>query len=323
MQRPNRPSPAVGRSALYGLAALLSCLFSSVFSFTSVAHADTYTQTRYPIVLIHGMVGFDDIFGISYWYGIPRQLRAGGAEVYVLQVSAFNATEVRGEQAARQIETILATTGADKVNLIGHSHGGPTSRYVASVYPDYVASVSSVGGVNWGSPIVDIYQRSATSIPLMGSLASAAANAFGRLLDFLSGGQLPQNAATGLNSLTTADTLRFNARYPEGMPTEYCGEGPEQGSNGIYYYSWSGNRLITNMLDISDAFMWATGQFMGEPSDGLVPVCSSHLGKVIRNNYRMNHLDEVDQLFGIHSSRDTDPTVVFRQHANRLQQMGL
>ena len=42
----------------------------------------------------------------------------------------------------------LAATGAAKVNLIGHSHGGPTARYVASVRPDLVGSVSSVAGVN-------------------------------------------------------------------------------------------------------------------------------------------------------------------------------
>ncbi|HBC18826.1 MAG TPA: hypothetical protein DC022_08760, partial [Alcanivorax sp.] len=32
------------------------------------------------------------------------------------------------------------------VNLLGHSHGGPTVRYVASVYPDYVASATAVAG---------------------------------------------------------------------------------------------------------------------------------------------------------------------------------
>lgn len=305
-----------GRSVLYGLGIMLSFILSPVV-------ADSYTHTRYPLVLIHGMSAFDDILGISSWYSIPRQLRAGGADVYVLQVSAFNATEVRGEQAARQIETILATTGAGKVNLIGHSHGGPTSRYVASVYPDYVASVTSVGGVNWGTPLADMGHGVAESVPLLGALTNGVANAFGRLLDFLSGGNLPQHASAGIQSLTTAQTLRFNADHPAGMPTEYCGEGQEQAANGIYYYSWTGTKLVTNLFDISDVFMLATGQFINEPNDGLVPACSTHLGKVLRNDYRMNHLDEVDQLFGIHSSRDTDPPVVYRQHANRLQQLGL
>lgn len=302
---------------------LSACITLTCCTMATAHAAETtgYTQTRYPIVLLHGMGGFDDILGISYWFGIPRQLRDGGAEVYILQVSAFNATEARGEQAARQIETILATTGADKVNLIGHSHGGPTARYVASVYPEYIASATSVGGVNWGTPLADVGRY--TSSSSIKNLMYGAANAAGRLLDFLSGGHLPQNARGGIESITIPAMQAFNARHPEGMPETYCGEGPELDSNGVRYYSWTGNKLITNMLDVSDYLMFAAGQLIPEPSDGLVPACSAHLGKVIRDDYRMNHLDEVDQLFGIHGSRDTDPTVIFRQHANRLQQLGL
>merc|ERR1711976_999114 len=48
---------------------------------------------------------------------------------------------VRGEQLLDYIDEVLALSGADKVNLIGHSHGGPTARYAASVAPDKVASV--------------------------------------------------------------------------------------------------------------------------------------------------------------------------------------
>ena len=312
------PAPRITAcSLLTGLAAL-TCLHAPA---ALAADTDAYTQTRYPIVLLHGMGGFDDIFGISYWFRIPAQLRAGGAEVFVLQVSAFNATEERGEQAARQIETILATTGAEKINLIGHSHGGPTARYVGSVYPDYVASITSVGGVNAGTPLADVEGYSTSTA--VQKLMYGAANAAGKLLDFLSGGHLPQNAEAGIKSITIPAMQQFNALHPEGMPSEYCGEGPEQEENGVYYYSWTGSSLITNLLDVSDYIMFATGQLIKEPSDGLVPACSAHLGKVIRDDYRMNHLDEVDQLFGIHSSRDTDPVTVYRQHANRLQQLGL
>ena len=63
------------------------------------AQAQTgYTQTRYPVVLVHGLFGFDSALGIDYFYGIPDALRQGGAKVYVAQVSAANSTEVRGEQ---------------------------------------------------------------------------------------------------------------------------------------------------------------------------------------------------------------------------------
>jgi triacylglycerol lipase len=37
----------------------------------------------------------------------------------------------------------------------------------------------------------------------------------------------------------------------------------------------------------------------------------------------MNHLDEVNQSFGIRHLFETDPVNLYRQHANRLQRLGL
>jgi triacylglycerol esterase/lipase EstA (alpha/beta hydrolase family) len=97
----------------------------------------TYTKTRYPIVLAHGLAGFDKVFGtVEYFFGIPEALRDGGAEVYLTQVSAYNTSEERGEQLLAQIEQIVATSGQPKVNIIGHSQGGLDARYVAAVRPD-------------------------------------------------------------------------------------------------------------------------------------------------------------------------------------------
>ncbi len=115
-----------------------------------------YTETKYPIVLVHGLFGFDTLAGVDYFFGIPQALTKSGATVYVAQISAANSTEIRGEQLLQQVQEVLAITGAEKVNLIGHSHGGPTARYVASVAPELVASVTSIGGVNKGSRVADI-----------------------------------------------------------------------------------------------------------------------------------------------------------------------
>ena len=152
-----------------------------------------YTQTRYPIVLVHGLFGFDSALGIDYFYGIPDALRQGGAKVYVAQVSAANSTEVRGEQLLAQVNTILAITGAAKVNLVGHSHGGPTARYVAGVAPGKVASVTSVGGVNRGSRVADIMRGVAPAGSVSETIANGAASALVALINLTSGGSgLPQ-----------------------------------------------------------------------------------------------------------------------------------
>ena len=314
----------MARTGLRALTFLFS--ISSLFITQAAAGADFtpgYTQTRYPIVLIHGMAMFDDLLGISGWYGIPRQLRKGGAQVFVLQVSALNTTELRGEQAARQIETILATTGAEKVNLIGHSHGSPTARYVAGIYPQYVASVSSADGVNWGTPVADKMLAQIDNNTLGARVMNFIMKFWGGMVNLLSGNPLPQDYRLEIEALTTAKALAFNQEFPAGIPAEYCGQGDSVDANGIHYFSWTGNKVLTNIFDISDVLMLTSAAMMDEPNDGLVPVCATYLGTVIRDDYRMNHLDAIDQLFGLHSSRDTDPPVVYRQHANRLQGLGL
>jgi triacylglycerol lipase len=144
-----------------------------------------YTQTKYPIVLVHGLFGFDNIGPVEYWYGIPSALRADGAKVYVTQVSAANSTEVRGEQLLTQVKQILAATGAAKVNLIGHSHGGPTIRYVASVRPDLIASATSVGGVNKGSAVADVLLKVAPPGSLSNSVVVSITNGLATIIKAL------------------------------------------------------------------------------------------------------------------------------------------
>ena len=305
--------------------ALAACCALGVAD-TASAQTSTYTQTRYPVVLVHGLFGWDTLAGsVDYWYKIPQALRAGGAKVHVTQVSAANSTEVRGEQLLAQVKEIMAITGAKKVNLIGHSHGGPTVRYVAGVAPELVASVTSVGGVNRGSDVADaLLKIGPDGSPVNAVLAGAVDNTLAALIQTLSGNpELPRNSSAALNSLSTAGSLKFNQRFPAGVPTTACGDG-QHVVNGIRYYSWGGNKQVTNLLDVGDGALALTGLlFKGKPNDGLVATCSMNLGKVIRTDYKMNHLDEINQFFGLVSIFETSPVELYRQHANRLKNAGL
>ncbi|HCC66412.1 MAG TPA: alpha/beta hydrolase, partial [Moraxella sp.] len=44
---------------------------------------------------------------------------------------------------------------------------------------------------------------------------------------------------------------------------------------------------------------------------------------VIRDNYKMNHMDSVNQVFGIVSLLDTNPLTVYRNQVNRLKGQSL
>lgn len=303
---------------------LAAVVLLALSSFSPPSFAQGYTQTKYPIVLVHGLFGFDNIGPVDYWYGIPSALRSDGARVYIAQVPAANSTEVRGEQLLQQVKQIIAATGAAKVNLIGHSHGGPTVRYVASVRPDLVASATSVGGVNKGSPIADIILGIAPEGSLSSAVLESVANGLAQIISFLSGSpSYPQNSRAAAVSLSTAGSAKFNAAHPYGVPTTACGEGAYQ-ARGVHYFSWSGATPYTNIFDIIDPGLALTSLAFGfAKNDGLVGSCSSRLGKVIRDDYAMNHLDEVNQTIGIVNIFETNPVTLYRQHANRLRNLGL
>lgn len=286
------------------------------------AHAQSsYTQTRYPIVLVHGLFGFDSALGLDYFYGIPDALRQGGARVYVAQVSAANSTEVRGEQLLAQVKTIIALTGSSKVNLVGHSHGGLTVRYVAGVAPQLVASVTSIAAPNKGSALADLLRSVTPAGSISETLANSAAHAMAALISLLSGrSDLPQMPTAALDAFTTAGMSDFNRRFPQALPND-CGDGAEL-VNDVRYYSWTGTQPFANLLDPSDLLFSLLSLVFDEANDGMVPACSSRLGKHL-GNYRQNHLDEINQMFGLRDWFSTDSVTLYRQHANRLKLLGL
>lgn len=290
--------------------------------------SSSYAKTQYPVVFSHGMSGFITVgtedFGLDYFYQILPDLARNGANVWATRVSPFNSSEIRGEQLLQQVKEITAITGAKKVNLIGHSHGGPTIRYVAGVAPKLVASLTGVGAPNAGSPVADlILKAEGTSIqgPLVGLINFVSkAVTWAQGLDPKS---FPHDALAGGKSLTLAGSAKFNSQFPLGMPSKTCAEG-KAFENGIYNYSFTGIGGVTNILDL-DSALKVTSLLIdgGKENDGLVSRCSAKFGKTIRDNYNWNHLDEVNQVLGLKALFAPDPVDVYRQHVNRLKLQGL
>lgn len=316
---------ATAQAASYQVCSVSGCKSESVFTWPW--ENSSYAKTRYPIVMAHGMGGFSKIGPVDYFYGIPQDLAKNGARVYVTHVAGMQSSYVRGEDLLRQVQTILAISGASKVNLMAHSQGTIDSRYVAAVMPAGIASVTAVAGPHTGSSVADVVQG-ARSIPVLGPIAEpiilAGVNGFSAMVNFFSGESYEQNALGGLEGLTTAGAAAFNQQFPAGLPSTAtpCAEGAYV-SNGIRNYSWSGTAPVTTGVDPSDLFMGATSLLISGPNDGLVPRCASHFGQVLRDDYHMNHFDEVNQVLGVVSLMDTNPKTVFRMQANRLKNAGL
>jgi triacylglycerol lipase len=290
--------------------------------------------TRYPIVLVPGLLGFVKLVVYPYWFGIVPALRRGGAAVIPVMVSAVNSTEIRGEQLLARIEEILRETGAAKVNLIGHSQGALTIRYVAGVRPDLVASVTSVAGPNHGSELADYLEEHFPQSTVRGRLVNAAIRLTTLVLAFFDTGyrgtRLPTDVDAAHHSLTTRGVARFNKLFPQGLPETWGGHGVEL-VNGVRYYSWSGTLQPgrtdrgMNLLDttnLSCRLFARTFQKERGQSDGMVGRFSSHLGTVIGDDFPLDHFDIVNQHLGL-VGKGANPVGLFLEHAARLKAAGL
>ncbi|KPA92583.1 MULTISPECIES: esterase/lipase family protein [Pseudomonas] len=290
--------------------------------------------TRYPLVLVPGMLGFVRLLWFPYWYGITPALRAGGATVFPVRVSPLHSNEVRGEQLLSRIEQIRRETGAEKVNLIGHSQGALTARYAAAKRPDWVASVTSVAGPNHGSELADHFLRHYPPSSARGRLLTFVLCAVARLMGWLETGcrgpALPMDLNASHHSLTSEGVALFNRQYPQGLPDSWGGQGAER-VDGVHYYSWAGilQPGITdrgrNLFDgthrscrlFARTFIREAGQ-----CDGMVGRYSSHLGTVIGDDYPLDHFDIVNQSLGL-VGKGAEPIRLFVEHARRLKAAGL
>ncbi|RON47989.1 alpha/beta hydrolase [Pseudomonas frederiksbergensis] len=287
--------------------------------------------TQHPILLVHGLFGFDRIGKYELFHDVKQALRSHGARVFVPHLSATHSNEVRGDQLLTQIERVLEGTGTNRVNLIGHSQGALAARYAAAVAPQWVASVTSVSGPNHGSELADFLRKALTPGRLPEHVARKVATLFADFLSLLSGNlHLPQNAIAALNALTTEGVGAFNDKYPQGLPKTWGGKGREL-VNGVRYYSWSGTLQGTILkeglgaLDPTHAFCRAFSEYFiteAGQNDGLVGRFSSHLGKVIRSDYPMDHMDSLSQTTG-RSHEGVNPIDLYVVHAERLRNAGL
>lgn len=306
---------------------LLTALSGLLLSISAACQA---AYTANPVVLVPGIFAFDSIAMVDYWYQIPAALQSQGTEVYVPKINAFDNSVKRGNQLIQQLEGYkVASNGRiKKFNLIAHSQGGMTSRYVMNVRPDLVASVTTMATPHTGSPLADVVTGVAPQGTLQGVAFEVFANAVGNLVNIFSDNAASQSDIYAmLGEFNKPGAAAFNAQFPAGLPTQACGAGPNSvslGGQNIRLYSWGGGSPLTNVLDPSDALFAITSlAFGGQANDGVTGVCANHFGQVIQDRYRMNHIDIENQVFGVVSWFETNPKTLFKNHATRLKQAGL
>jgi triacylglycerol lipase len=262
---------------------VLSFVFiTGVFPFAASA-VDTTCKTKYPIVLAHGMLATDKMLGfINYWYGISPYLTNKGAQVYTAKINCLDTTVNKADAFKTQYLQFLALTGAEKGNIIAHSHGTLYTRTAISnlgLAPK-VASYTSLGGAHKGSKLADL---------LINGLTPAQQTAMAGILDWVYGAILgdtnPQSLQNGIDVTTNYVVNTFNPNTPN--------------IAGVYYQSWAFK--IIQPLDLLFPAWTIIVAMGGGDNDGIVSVDSQKWGTFRGTTtgwLGINHLNEINHLFG-------------------------
>jgi triacylglycerol lipase len=118
-----------------------------------------FPQLRNPIVLVHGLMGFDALrIGRmrlrGYFPGIEEGMRAAGNRVFCPKLSPTASVAHRAAQLRTYLNQVSPT---ERVHIIAHSMGGLDARYMVSRLDmaDRVHSLTTIATPHRGSPVAD------------------------------------------------------------------------------------------------------------------------------------------------------------------------
>lgn len=271
----------------------------------------------YPIILVHGFSGWNDVGAVGYFYLVVADLSAAGADVTSPALPPYDASLDRAVVLARVIDEVLGRTHKRKVHLIAHSQGGIDSRMLITDlgYSDRVASLTTISTPHRGTALADL----ADYAP--GSGINAAGQLLGWLLGALEGeppgeaawladdsiaGAFDPDLSASITSMQPATMALFNAAHPDpiGVPIFSIGgvsnlhtlDDPAC-NDGLWQHS-------TN-VDAVDVFFAGGGAYLSyteggtllspTANDGLVTLSSARWG-VWLGCIPADHIDEIGQI---------------------------
>lgn len=128
-----------------------------IVRFQKLHNLKGFPRPRYPIVLVHGLFGFDElrsgvVYG-KYFVGVAEYLRSQGMDVLVPETTPFASLEQRATELNKQI----LAKGWPRFHIIAHSAGGLDARYAISKLglADRVVSLTTVSTPHRGTWFAD------------------------------------------------------------------------------------------------------------------------------------------------------------------------
>lgn len=223
--------------------------------------------TKYPVVLVHGMVAKD----FPFWHafrGISDFLEKQNVTVYVTNQDGTGAITTNAQQLKAEILEILQKENCEKVNIIAHSKGGVDSRYMISCLDmaEHVASLTTLSSPHHGS---GLSARLLKMPPFLAKTIAFFNNTAFRIL----GDKHPDILQLG-RDLTPEAMEQFNETAPN-MP-------------GVYYQSFSSTSPDKKAFLLSLPYQ-ISRYCEQDDTDGMVSVHSSQWG-----NYRGSMGESID-----------------------------
>ncbi|KAF1808332.1 alpha/beta-hydrolase [Eremomyces bilateralis CBS 781.70] len=229
---------------------------------------DKYDAPKHPIVLAHGLLGFDELRlagsflpGIQYWRGIVNALRLQNIEVITTEVPSSGSIEARAEKLAMRI---AEKAGGKSVNIIA----GLDSRYmISNLKPENVKvlSLTTIATPHRGSSFADYLHEQLGPIH------------FKRLSRVL--GQVGMESGA-FSQLTQKYLIEeFNPKTPDRDDVRYFSYGASLEPT-VWSVFWYSHRIIKQREQAMN--------------DGLVSVPSSRWGKYQGTLTGVSHLDLIN-----------------------------
>jgi triacylglycerol lipase len=223
---------------------------------------------RLPILLVHGLGGFDQIrlelirrhpLEIPYFRGVPETLRAAGvADVFAAALPPGGSVADRGAALASFVRGNMPD---GRFHIVAHSMGGLDARhYIANLGGGQrVASLTTLGAPHRGSALACI-----TADYLLGAFEGL----IGRL-GLAEAVKRLQAATAAHRDLRPDDCARFNEATPDDPRVAYFSRAGEPSAGLLTWIL-----LLPYQALLSGPF--AEGNL--GPNDGLVTVASAHWG---------------------------------------------
>ena len=277
----------------------LSLCFAALIA-PAYVYADTSCATKYPVVFSHGIGENNEMFGFdgSYFYGVKSAVNSRGCNSYYTNVDCMATKEAKAAQYKAQVLSILAVTGASKINVIGHSDGTLYTRLSISNLglASKVASYTSICGVHRGSATADVVTGLIDKNGITGVAMSVVVSALDAFYTYIIGDSSGTNNEAQAKCLTTSYMAAFNKNVPN--------------ASGVYYQSWATKIKVlpTDMANMGSFVMqpiWLLECVLEGDNDGVVAVSSAKWGNFRGTEsgawwcYGVSHLNATGQFFGV------------------------